>query len=118
MLMLGGGLPTASSVNAEAGSSGLVVDIHTGKTTIKKVNTKSRPDNASTRSLKSFKMDANDRVSHDQVSHDQVSHDQVSNNLSVHSQASGSEAEDNSLLANLDNVDKPAVEKSKNLNLP
>lgn len=86
-------------------SQGLVVDVHTGKSTIKKMNTKSRVDNASTRSLKSFKMDANDRTSHDQVS----------NQLSLNSQSSGNEVEDSNLLANLDNVEKPVAGKMTDL---
>ena len=77
---------------------GLVVDVNTGRQTVKRVNRpvtpsnktfsdKTRADNASTRSLKSFAIDA-------------VSDD-----------------EDTSMLANLDNVDKPSVVKDKQMEL-
>lgn len=95
----GKNLPTAGSINAEGeGHPGLVVDVHTGRSTIKKLNLeKNRTDNASTRTLKSFRIEPD-------------THDQVSNNLSAD--------EDGSLLANLDNVDKPETNKtSKDMNL-
>lgn len=100
-------LPTADSIAADTQPSTLVVDVNTGKGTIKKMNTKSRGDNASTRSLKSFRMDT------DRVSHDQVSHDQISNQLSLASQELP--GEDDGLLNNLDTVDKPNAQKYKDL---
>ena len=122
-LIFSGPLPTADSIAQDIEArKGLVVDVNTGKATIKRTNeppnsldpgpsakpTKTRADNASTRSLKSFKLDGGDVLSN------QLSHEDDGRLSSIGSQSS---VEDNSELisSNLDNMDKPSSHPSKDL---
>lgn len=114
-----GPYPTAASIAQEVEARrALVVDMTTGRATIKRTNegspdnadpplrpTKTRTDNASTRSLKSFRLDG-----------DMVSN-QLSQDDSKLSSGSQSSMDDNVelLSSNLDNMDKPSSHPSKDL---
>lgn len=105
--MFVGALPTAASIAAEADERrGLVVDMHTGRATVKRINAPKRADTDSTRSLKSFMMD-NDLQADSPVSRQPSVEGQKSVNLS-NAESASSNDENDGVLANLDNVDKPS----------
>ena len=118
-LFIAWSLPTADSIAADAATSkagDLVVDVQTGRSTVKRINVPNRSDNASVRTLKSFQMDPTDRVSQCPTpsSNQLAVGEPEACKISLSSSLSSNE-ENDGMLSNLDNMDKPSSHPSKDI---